>query len=193
MSNYINPTVIDFKNYFTRDFVYLPLEWSQTVTYNQGNTVYYSLTGLYYICLNNGVLNDPPTNTINWSLYAINVLDYVQDSDISRALNEVSLEINKNLFESQNVYTTAYLYFSAHILCINMMTSNKGLNSNYSWLLISKNVADVGASYSIPTYISNNMVFSTYAKTWYGVRYLEYVYTRARIASAFVVQGISNP
>lgn len=189
---FIKPTVADFKSYFPRDFKYLPNPWNSFLTYNIADQVYYSVTQLYYQCLNNSVVS-VPTTTTDWKVLTINVLDYVQDTDISKAFGEVDISLNLNIFGDQNTYSIAYEYFAAHKLCLNLKNEKKGLNSSYTWLLNSQAVADISGSYSIPQNLLNSILFSSYAQTYYGIRYLEIVYPLLRARANFVVRGTTLP
>lgn len=189
---FVSPTVSDFKSYFPRDFAYLPNPWDVLLTYNIGDKVYYATTQLYYQCKNNSV-DSVPTTTTDWDLLNINVLDYVQDSDISKALVEVSISINQNNFGDQTTYSMAYEYFTAHKLCLNLKNEKKGLNSSYTWLLNSQAVADISGSYSLPPKLVDSILFSTYGQTYYGVRYLEIVYPLLRARANFGVRGTTLP
>lgn len=186
----INPTVNDFKTFFNRDFKYLPL-WDENALYNIGNEVYYIITLLFYTCKVNGTIGllKNPSNSLYWTLYSDNILNYILDNDIQRALDEATIQININLFTTQTMYSSAFLYLSAHIMVSNLINSKKGINNSYNWLLNSKAVADISGSYTIPLAILNNILFSSLSKTGYGIKYIELIYPLLLANSKFIALG----
>lgn len=99
----------------------------------------------------------------------------VLPTDITGAFNMVEININPALFCNQNAYTLGFLFLAAHYLVLNLRNSSQGLNGQYNFLQVSKNVAQVAEAFSIPQRILDVAEFSMYCKTNYGAQYLSWV------------------
>lgn len=142
-------TVQDFKEYFYRDFAYLPV-WNITTTYNQGQRVYYETDSLFYDCLKNGVTSIPTTAT-DWSIVTKDdVNNYILDQDIEKSFKEAQFQLNQSLFCSDEEITIAYLYLTAFYLVRDINTSMAGLESTGQYPVASRSVGSVSESYDIP-------------------------------------------
>lgn len=124
--------------------------------------------------------------------YGDNISENVLDSDIERAQLEASTSINKCLFSSQDRYSIAFNYLSAHYLVSNIKNSSQGLSSQYEGIISSKSVSSVSASYSMPDSIAQDPALSMYLKTNYGAKYIEIIYPLL-LGSMFVTQGRTTP
>ncbi len=155
-------TVVDFKAQFPRGFPYLP-NWSNSVTYNLNDIVYYT-NGLFYKSLINGNVS-LPTNATNWIQYTADVQDYVLDSDIMNAFAEAQLVFNQALFTSDAFVTLGYLYLTAHA----------GVTTTGSYPVSGRTVGSVSENYSIPDQYLKNPLFLFYNKTGYGQKYLSFI------------------
>jgi len=102
----------------------------------------------------------------------------VMDSDITKAISEAAVNFNESLWESQAVFTIAYLYLTAHYLVTDLRASSQGIAGSYSWLTGSKSVGSVSEGFSIPQKILDNPHLAMLSKTNYGARYLELVTPR---------------
>lgn len=96
----------------------------------------------------------------------------VTDTAIQKAIDEAALNINQSLFCSQNAYTTAMMYLSAHYLVSDLLVSGSQCAGQEQWLISSKSVGSVSESFSIPQRILDNPLFAWYSTTRYGNRYL---------------------
>ena len=163
-------TVEDFKDLFFRDFPYLN-NWDNTATYNIDDEVYYTVTELFYKCLNNGVTS-VPTDITDWEQKSDNILNYVLDKDIEHAFNEAQVNFNQSLFGTDDEITLVYLYLSAHFLVIDLRRSSQGVNSKGDFVAQSQSVGNVSESLKVPDVFANNPVFQLYTTTGYGLKYL---------------------
>lgn len=167
-------TVLDFKTQFTRDFPYLN-SFSLTGLYNIGDVVYYPTTLLFYQCKVDGTTNIAPTVTNNWTRITDSINNYIQDADINNAFLEAEQVFNDSLFTEDKFEKLAYLYLTAHFLVTDIRNSTQGVNSKGEGIVNSRSVGSMSESYEIPEIYSNDPVFSFYAKTGYGLKYLNMV------------------
>lgn len=183
-------TVANFKAQFPRDFAYLPV-WVAG-TYNQGEEVYYALTRLFYTAKANGV-NSVPTTTADWDVTTDSIDNYVQDSDITRAFAEAMVVFNQRLFTTDANIKMAFLYVTAHYLCIDLQNAMGGINSaSPVGIMNGRTVGSVSESYSIPQRYLDNPVLAGYAKTGYGQKYLSLVLPKL-VGNFGVVAGTTLP
>ena len=96
----------------------------------------------------------------------------VMDSDITKAIAEAAVNFNESLWESQAVFTMAYLYLTAHYLVTDLRASSQGIAGSYSWLTGSKSVGSVSEGFSIPQKILDNPHLAMLSKTNYGSKFL---------------------
>lgn len=100
---------------------------------------------------------------------------YIQDSDITSALNLTAFTINEGLFDSQEFYTYCFLLLSAHYLVEAIKAGGAGMSGIYEWAVASKAVGSVSISFSIPENILKVPFWSMLTKDNYGARYLELI------------------
>lgn len=112
----------------------------------------------------------------------------VMDADITKALNDSSINLNPNLFDSQGIYTVGFLNLAAHFLVLNLRASSQGIAGQYTWLQSSKSVGSVNESFNIPQRILDNPEFAMLSKTTYGAKYL-YMVLPQLSGQAFTVAG----
>jgi hypothetical protein len=160
-------TVDEFKAQFPR---FSPqflsgLFYKNGLTYFKGNIVYYGNS--FYICIVENTTSDPLT-TSDWKLYNDSVLNYTQDEDIQEAIQEASINFNKNLFGDCTKAKTAFGLLVAHFLTVDF---NNALGLNGVGIPTSKSVGSVSEGYSIPAWLNNNEMLSTFATTGYGIKY----------------------
>lgn len=129
--SYTNPSVDDFKLYFSRDFPF-------------------------------GTSTD----------------DNVLDTDVAKAFMLTNVNINPDLWNSQDEYTIAYELLSAHYLCTNLRNSSQGLAGKFKFLAQSTSVGSVSESYAIPQSILDNALYAFFATTTYGALYLQMLVPR---------------
>ena len=89
-------TVADFKEWFRRDFPYLP-EWNSEKIYFAGDVVYAS-PNFYESLVDNNTAE--VTDTQKWKAVKDSVDSYISDGDIEKALDEAKLGFNKDLFDN---------------------------------------------------------------------------------------------
>ena len=165
-------TAQDFKDQFTRGFQYLPT-WLVGSTYNAGVIVYYDINDLFYRCTVNGTIGIVPTDTNNWEIIIDERVNYILDGDIVNAYQEACISYSPSLFGADDAVKLSYLYLTAHYL-VHDLRSN-GLESAASHPLASQSVGSVSASYSIPEYILKTPIYSFYATSGYGLKYLNFL------------------
>lgn len=112
-------------------------------------------------------------------------LTKVQDSDISKAIDEAGPLVNDELFDSQGDFTRAYLYLSAHFLCTDLQNSSQGVSGAFSWATNSRSVGSVSQSFTIPEIMQKNPLWLMMSQTAYGARYLMMI--QGRLAGAMGV------
>lgn len=103
---------------------------------------------------------------------------YIRDIDITNALSQARVNFNENLWDSEEQTKLAFLFLTAHYLCMDMKMSQAGINSTSQFLLSSKSVGQVSASYAIPYTFINNPIYSYYTTTQFGMKYISLVYAR---------------
>jgi hypothetical protein len=160
-------TVDEFKAQFPRfspQFL-SDLFYKNGLTYFKGNIVYYGNS--FYICIVENTTNDPLTIS-DWKLYDDSVLNYTQDEDIQEAIQEASINFNKNLFADCTKAKTAFGLLVAHFLTVDF---NNALGVGGVGIVTSKSVGSVSEGYTIPAWLTNNQVLSTFAATGYGIKY----------------------
>lgn len=177
-------TVQDFKDYFTRDFIYATV-WNDITTYNQGQIVFYNTTNTFYKCLNNDVTS-VPTVALDWLALPGN--QYILDSDIEKAFIEAQ-GFNYTIIPNDATARMVYLYVTANYLYGDVV-ANSGLSG--AGLITSKHVDDVSLGYGISQIIQSSPIYSQWAQTYYGRKAITYMYPNALASQFRVVRGISN-
>ena len=160
-------TVDEFKAQFPRfspQFL-SEIEYTSTRTYFKDNVVYYDNS--FYICIVASTTSNP-TVTTDWKLYDDSVLNYCTDEDIQEAIQEASINFNKNLFADCTKAKTAFGLLVAHFLTVDF---NNALGLNNVGITTSKSVGSVSEGYTIPAWLNNNEALSTFATTGYGIKY----------------------
>lgn len=179
-------TVQQFKEYFFRDFSFLPL-YVEGQTYWSGDIVYYltpSLTlpagegmqdaGNFYQSLtdNNTSL---PTDTENWKPIKASIYDYVTDSDIERAMSQAYLNRNYRFGSTDEERINIYLHLIAFYLVMDMQNASAGVGSGYMGLVASRSVDGVSESYNFPQWLLNSPVYGIFASNGFGMKYLSLI------------------
>lgn len=104
--------------------------------------------------------------------------EYVRDKDIEIAFKQAQVNFNKTVFGNDDDTKIAYLFLTAHYLCMDMRMAQTGLASVGQYLLSSKSVGDVSASYSIPQAYLNSPLLSYLTSTEFGLKYISLLYPR---------------
>lgn len=108
-------------------------------------------------------------------IYNANPALGITDTDIQNALDEAICNINPDLFLKQEQYTLGCLLLAAHFLCLAITSASTGTNGNFEGFITSKSVGNVSTSSQIPDRFLKDAILSLYARTTYGVRYLQLI------------------
>ena len=173
MSNFFETvTVEEFKDYFFRDFPYLPL-WDAVKTYWKGDTVFFG-NSFYKSLIDNNIFNQP-TNGTAWEKVPGNKYDYITDEDIAKAMTQALPNANERFGETCVEKKNIYLHLVAFYLVFDLKNSSTGINSSYLGTLASKSVGDVSESYNIPNWLTQSPLYSIYSQNGYGLKYLSLI------------------
>ncbi len=168
---YKTVTIEQFKEYFFRDFPYLPV-WVEGKVYFTGDVVYYGQNFYKSLIDNNTSL---PTNSEAWGVTAGNVKDYVTDADIARAMSQAYVNANYRFGGTDDERIMIYLHLIAFYLVMDWQNAAMGVNSGYAGLVASKSVGDVSESYNFPQWMMNSPLYSLYSSNGYGMKYLSLI------------------
>jgi len=116
----------------------------------------------------------------------------VMDSDISKALDECSVNFNESLWDTQTEFSISYLYLTAHYLVMDLRASTQGIAGNFAWMTTNKSVGSVSEGQDMPEFIKKDPMLSHYAKTYYGAKYISLLYPRL-IGNMFSKFGGTKP
>lgn len=166
-------TVNQFKEYYYRDFPFLPI-YDSSKTYWLDDIVYDRDSDTFYKSL-----IDNNTNSLldaeSWTKVNIDKYSYITDEDIEKAMSQARLNSNSRFGDSDNDKITIYLHLVAFYLCVDIKNSSAGVNSSYSGIVASKSVDGVSTSYNIPQWLMNNPMYSLYSQNGYGLKYLSLI------------------
>lgn len=168
---YNTVTVEQFKEYFFRDFSFLPL-WVEGKVYFNGDIVFYNQNFYTSLADNNTAL---PTNTESWKVTQGNQYDYVTDADIERAMSQAMISINARFGSDDETKILIYLHLVAFYLVMDWKNAQAGTSSSYSGFVASKSVGDVSESYNFPQWVTNSPVYSMYLSNGFGMKYLSLI------------------
>lgn len=178
-------TVEEFKAQFPRFTpVYLPV-YINGKTYFKDDIVFYND---YFYKVKVASTSNLPTNTTDWELHNDNVLNYTQDTDITDAISEASVNFNCGLFPNKQTAKLVFMFLVAHYLTVDFMNAQ---GSNFVGIMTSRSVGSVSESYSIPQWIMNNSALAPYSTTGYGIKYCSLIRPYL-IGNFFVVKGSIN-
>lgn len=174
MSNILeNVTVEQFKEYFYRDFPFLPY-FDEDKTYWTGDIVYNESDSNFYQSLvddNTSALGD----TESWKKIKGNKYDYVADEDIIKAMTQAIQVGNERFGETCTEKVNIYLHLIAFYLVMDLKNAATGVNSSFSGTVQSKHVGDVSESYAIPQWVNDNPMYSIFTQNGYGLKYLSLI------------------
>jgi len=166
-------TVADFKSQFFRDFPYLNI-WNDTQLYNNGNRVYFTPGLLFYDCTVNGTVGcSPPARP--WAQAEDDIMNYVQDRDITNAFAEAQIVFNQTLFSEDPKIKLGYLYLTAHYLVNDLKAAQGGISSGAQMPLTGRSVGNVSENYQIPERYLKNPAYAFYITSAYGFKYLSMI------------------
>lgn len=168
-------SVSDFKEWFVRDFPYLP-EYIQDKVYFAGDIVYVS-PNFYQSLVDNNTAD--VTDSESWQVIKEDESYYINDGDIEKAISEATLGFNKDLFEDCESKKLAMLYLIAFYLVVDIKNGMAGISSNaYASFVSNKSVGNVSEGYSVPAWVSGNPTYSIYLDNGYGKKYLSFIIPR---------------
>lgn len=183
-------TISDFKEYFTRDFPYLPV-WDDLVSYNKDEVVYYT-DRLFYVALSNSIpVGTLPTNTTYFSLTTDDYYNYINGTDIEKAIGECDAMLPVARFDDVTL-AMAQKYLTAHCLCNDIKTSNAGLASQISFPVQSKSAGSISTSYGIPQAFMSKEIYAFYLTSQYGLKYLALLIPRIK-GNIAIAYGCTQP
>ena len=165
-------TVEQFKEYFKRDFPFLPV-YSDTKTYWKDDIVY-SDDNFYQSKVDDNTGNDVTDNQY-WKKVKGDKYAYITDEDIEKAFSQAYPNSNENFGETCGEKINIYLHLVAFYLVFDIKNSTAGINGSYLGVLNSKSVGDVSESYAVPQWLSENPMYSIYAQNGYGLKYLSLI------------------
>lgn len=113
--------------------------------------------------------------------------EYITDTDIEMAFAQAKVNFPVNLFDEENG-KIAFLFLVAHYLCMDMQMAQAGINSTAQYVVTSKSVGDVSASYGVPTKLLDNPLYNYLTTTQFGMKYISLLYPRT-IGAVNVVLG----
>ena len=116
---------------------------------------------------------------------------FIRDKDIEDAFAQADLNFNESLWDDEDDKKLAFLFLTAHYLCMDMQMSVKGVNSDSQFPMTSKNVEGVSASYSIPDLYQNDPILNYFSQTQFGCKYLSMLVPRA-VGRIAVVRGTTT-
>jgi len=114
----------------------------------------------------------------------------IRESDFDNALEDALAVFNQDLIPVVTANKNALLNLIAHFLTLNIDTSDTGAQSKF--LQSSRSVGSISESLQIPSWISDNEVFSFFATTAYGIKYL--IFSKPYLDGAiFTAEGATQP
>ena len=172
MTNFFETVTVDeFKDYFFRDFPYLPI-WSPIKTYWKDDIIYYA-DNFYKSLVDDNT--DLPDNVTAWAKVKGDKYAYITDEDIAKAMSQALPNANERFGDTCIEKKNIYLHLVAFYLVFDLKNSSTGINSSYSGTVASKHVGDVSESYNIPAWLMNNPLYSIYSQNGYGLKYLSLI------------------
>ena len=189
----MNYTVNEFKAEFPRGFPYLSaIEWETAKQYFTGNEVYLSSNDLFYKALTNNIGQQPDLSLSDWELYEDSIYNYINDSDIEKAMKEADTVFNESLSTTEAEKELQYLYLTAHFLCLDIRAGVDGINATGKQVAQSRSVGSVSESYVVPEEWTRSSIFNFYTTTHYGLKFLSMV-TPKMIGNIKSIEGATNP
>ena len=177
----------DFKDYFKRDFPYLPYRVEDKV-YFKGDVIYVA-PNFYESLIDNNTAEISDTDA--WAFYNDDEENYLSDDDITKAIGEMSLGLS-DVFEEEALTIVQY-YLTAYYLVLDIKNAQSGLSSNaYASFVSSKSVGSVSESYGIPAWVNTDPMLSLYLDNGYGKKYLTYLIPRITGMFIFSQGGVTE-
>jgi len=117
--------------------------------------------------------------------------DYVRDKDILNAYSQAKLAFNQGIWENDDETKLAFLFLSAHYLCMDWKMDKAGTTSGGTFSISQKQVGNVSASYSIPEVYKNDPYLNYFSQTQFGCKYLSLVIPRC-VGKIAVIKGVTT-
>lgn len=165
-------TTEQFKEYFCRDFPFLPY-YDEDKAYKKNALVFDETTEEFYKSLKSNNTDDL-NNAESWEVVEDDKYNYIMDEDIQKAMSQAI--VNGKVFgEDCNEARNIYLHLVAYYLCIDIQNSSQGIGASYNGVVQSKSVGNVSESYAIPQWLTKNPMYSMYGQNGYGLKYLSLI------------------
>lgn len=116
----------------------------------------------------------------------------ITDNDITKAFSEASLIFNPTFWDTEDNKKLGFLYLTAHYLVIDLQNSSQGINGRYEGIMSNKSVGSVSVGYQLPSWVTDNPVYSLLAQTRYGMKYLSMIIA-LMVGSVVSVKGATHP
>lgn len=113
--------------------------------------------------------------------------DYITDTDIEVAFGQAKINFPIKLFDEESG-TIAFMFLVAHYLCMDMQMAQSGINSTSQYIMTSKSVDGVSASYGVPNKFLTDPFLNYFSTTQFGMKYLSLLYPRT-VGAVNVVLG----
>lgn len=169
---YKTVTIEQFKEYFFRDFPFLPL-FEEGKTYWKDDVVYYTDENFYQSLIDDNTAL--PTDPEAWKKVKGDIYNYVTDADIERAMSQAYLNRNPRFGTDDEERINIYLHLIAFYLVMDIQNAAGGVNSSYMGLVASKSVDGVSESYNFPQWLVNSPTYGLFAQNGYGMKYLSLI------------------
>lgn len=163
-----NITIEQFKEYFFRDFPYLPV-WVEGKIYFTGDIVYFN-QNFYKSLVDNNTAT--PNETEMWQATAGNVQDYVTDADITRAMSQAYINANYDFGSTDEERIMIYLHLIAFYLVMDWQNASMGVNNGYMGPITSKSVGDISETHGVYEWVQKSPQDSIYLTNGFGMKYL---------------------
>jgi len=98
--------------------------------------------------------------------------NYVLDNDITKAINEASVNFNDSLYGEDAQVTAVFMYLVAFYLVLDLQNSAKGISSQCKFPINSASVGGVSVNYQIPEKYARDPYLSQFTQNGYGMKYL---------------------
>lgn len=165
-------TVEQFKEYYARDFSFLPV-FNPVKTYWKDDIVYWTDDNFYKSLIDDNTTD--PSDTENWKKIKGNVNDYVTDNDIMKAFTQALANSSTRFGRDCNEKIMIFLHLMAFYLVMDAQNASAGLGSSYGGLVASKSVDGVSESYNFPTWMTESPMYSLFSSNGYGLKYLSLI------------------
>lgn len=173
MNNILETVTIEqFKEYFNRDFPFLPL-YDENKTYWKDDIVFGDDENFYQSLIDDNTSALDVTTA--WKKIKGSKFDYVTDEDIAKAMTQAIQIGNDKFGETCTEKVNIYLHLVAFYLVMDLKNAATGVNSSFSGTVQSKHVGDVSESYAIPQWVNDNPMYSIFTQNGYGLKYLSLI------------------